>query len=360
MTVVVVGSHPGSNPSMLRYTRLLADGYSSTGRAVTILRPTDRLSRSTPKTLRKWSRYLEQLAFLPVLAARSRNRIVHLADHSDAVYLALLPRLRSIVTCHDLIAVRAARGELPEHVPGPSGRAYQALVRIGMRRASLVASVSRTTAADVERLIGTASPVLPNPISPSISTSYPNAVRSARHRPYMLVVSTVGWRKRRWQALNVWLKLREVMPSKPDLVIVGPPLDEREQQLIARQPKSVHAAIQAQSGLSDADLASLYKNAVCLIQMSKYEGFAWPIIEANLFGTIAVCADEPILRETGLGNIFVPGDSLDSLSDSEWCEIVEVAQSGSRSDELSARAKSFDAASFSTALDRCYESLAAK
>jgi glycosyltransferase involved in cell wall biosynthesis len=55
-----------------------------------------------------------------------------------------------------------------------------------------------------------------------------------------------------------------------------------------------------------------------LIQMSKYEGFCWPLAEAAALGVACLCADEPILRETGPDGVFVPADlccDWDSVAD---------------------------------------------
>ena len=37
--------------------------------------------------------------------------LVHIIDHSNAIYLPRLSRLKKIITCHDLIAIRTANGD---------------------------------------------------------------------------------------------------------------------------------------------------------------------------------------------------------------------------------------------------------
>lgn len=354
--ILVVGSHPQSNPSMKRYTHLLAESYAAMGHDVEIIRPRDTLSRKARGGLKKGLIYLEKLDALCRIANSAKDRTVHLADHSDAVYLAGLPRMRSIVTCHDMIAVRAALGELPEHRTRASGRLYQGLVRRGMLRAHKICAVSSTTAGDVKRILGRDAMLLRNPISRDLIGGSGESDASPYDDSYALIVSTIGWRKRRWLSVQAWLRLRKIHDASLRLVVVGPGLDVQEREIITRVAGSgALRDVTVESGVSDTRMSQLYGHAVCLLQMSKYEGFAWPIIEANYFGTLAVCADEPILRETGDGNVFIDASRIDEIEDAAWRRMLVTAISKERAEDLASRAKTFSVQEFERRLAECVQ-----
>src|SRR3954452_7862518 len=70
--VLVVGSHPGHGPSMRRYSGVLLQAWEeATGQPVRSVAPSDFVSRRVRGArLRKFVRYLEQLAFAVTLPVR--------------------------------------------------------------------------------------------------------------------------------------------------------------------------------------------------------------------------------------------------------------------------------------------------
>src|SRR5208283_5718722 len=105
---------------------------------------------------RKWLSYLDKYILFPLqLMIRARRcRLVHIIDHSNAVYAFWLSRIRTIVTCNDLLAVRSALGETPEHRTGLTGRLLQKWILAGLRRADHIVCISEATKLDVLRLTG--------------------------------------------------------------------------------------------------------------------------------------------------------------------------------------------------------------
>ena len=306
---------------MIRFTDLLSRGYNESGHDVTVLRPSNRMSRRiADERLRKLISYFEQLIIFPIRVLLSQPRCdwLHVADHSDAQWLLWPLRATSrVITCHDLLAVRAARGEFTERQPRLSGRLYQRLVISGLRRATLIEADSDATLADVQRIVGPTKAVrIHIPLSPSMAYfAQTNLVSPLPHK-YALVVSSSGWRKRRDHAVQVWLRLI-AEPGWEDvrLAIVGPALTTGELDSVSADLRS---RIFEFSGINDEELSRLYAGATVLLQVSKYEGFGWPIIEANAFGTPAICSDEPVFREVGRGNVFVS----DNLERVDWSSIT--------------------------------------
>lgn len=291
---------------MLRYSVDLADAHRRSWRTREIRPRPVFWSRFSRGRLAKLAFYVDQLLLFPVvlLIASRRADIVHFADHSDALLAPACPGRTVVVTCHDLFAVRAALGEIPEHRTRPLGRIYQRSVLRGLQRAALVLAVSETTRRDVERLAPSApTGVLHNPVARKFAAALSDPPTD---EAFALVVSGDGWRKRRWLALDAWASIAALQPMR--LVVVGPPLDNNELARVRPGTGAIIGEIVQRTGVSDAELAQLYAHAKFLIQASKYEGFCWPVVEANSAGLRALCADEAILREISPNNVFVSSD----------------------------------------------------
>lgn len=346
--IVVLGAHPFNGYSMRRYTSLLEDSYRSLGYQVQGRRPTNGLSQLVSDgKLRKYLIYFEKLVLFPLsIVFISRNAVVHVADHSDSIWL-LNPMIKNrykIITCHDLIAIRAARGEISEHKVGTLGRMYQWFIEKGIERGSNIISVSHTTEMDVNRLFSAIpSTVVWNPVDHKIPVSSGVYERTIPNDRYALISAGVNnWRKRRFLAIQVWIELKKVWPKNSlSLHIIGAQLDQNEMGILFRAGIN-QSSIRILSNLSDEELGKEYGGAEMLIQSSKYEGFAWPVLEANIHGVPALCADEPILRETGEGNIFFDSE----LVYNNWSLILQELSSQELSARVQARAKSFTVEKF--------------
>lgn len=335
-TVFILGAHPLNGYSMRRYTSLLEKAYRDMGRRVRVLRPVSSLSRGAKNTrLRKLAIYVEKLLFFPLILWQiPRESLVHVADHSDGIWL-LHPRLRtvkSLVTCHDLFAIQAAQGVLPEYFPRWPGRTYQRLIASGLQKSREIVAVSECTALDVSNfLTGIPCKVIHNPLDPAFAAS---ALRPSKG--YALIVGANDWRKRRSMAISAWISAECQRRQPRRLVLVGPDLSTQEVALLEAACVDP-ATVTTLSRISEDSLIRLYSEADYLILASKYEGFAWPIIEANALGVPAMCANEPILNETGCGNVFFDPD----LHRNDWEGLLSELEGLRHDDQLIARAKSF-------------------
>lgn len=312
--VVVLGNHSGTGYSMRRYSDLLVSAYRDGGVLAQAMSPSDAMSKHTSaRVARKLLEYVEGLVLFPLRAAWRTRRVdaVHISDHSNALWLVLAPfRGVTIVTVHDLIAVRAARGELAEHRPRLGGRIYQRAVESGLGRATRVVAVSEATARDVRRIIpGAAVTVIHNPVDAAFEPGRGRQGDLMDHLnpPVALVVSTSSWRKRREHAIAMWQRLRTTGRFRElRLQLVGPPLSEAEKSVLN---PSEHDLIEVVARVTEDDLVRRYQAADVLIQGSKYEGFGWPIVEAHACGTVALCDDQPLFREVGgRGAVYVGED----------------------------------------------------
>ena len=71
------------------------------------------------------------------------------------MYVPMIEGKPVVATCHDMIAVRGARGELPQLRSSRFGKVLQRWICHGLRRATRVVCVSRATYDDACRSLGT-------------------------------------------------------------------------------------------------------------------------------------------------------------------------------------------------------------
>ena len=111
----------------------------------------------------KWSAYIDKYLVFPkklkiVLKKNDQSLgIVHIIDHSNAVYLKTIKKISSancLITCHDLIAVRTALGEFsvaPQ--TSISEKRLQNWIKRSLPISDYFACDSKQTKSDLNRLV---------------------------------------------------------------------------------------------------------------------------------------------------------------------------------------------------------------
>ena len=302
--------------SMLRAADLVEKGLRSSGIEVLVARPEPFFAvfGKRQPALRKWLAYLDKYLLFPIRLMWQARRclLVHIVDHSNAIYLFLLRSQKSIVTCNDLLAVRSALGEIPEHRTGFGGRLLQKWILAGLRRASHIVCISEATRFDVLRLTGKGESEVSRiylGLGPRFEAELERKLSGKKVRevnvdpagkipesghsldrlvPYLLHVGGDTWYKNRRGVLEIYVELRARLGSRtPNLIMVGPPL----------KPET-HGVYFLQN-VTDDFLVQLYRNAALLLFPSLYEGFGWPVIEANACGCPVVASRIAPLVEAG-------------------------------------------------------------
>ena len=312
---------------MQRFCALMNRGLTARGHDVQILRPQEYLVRLVPKPamLQKWLGYIDKFAFFPwALIHRVRSYdVIHICDHSNAIYTRFLRGQPTVVTCHDLMAVRSARGEVAENPTGWSGRALQRAIARGLERAQVVVCVSEHTRRNVIRLIRR---------EQRLTTSVPNALNYAytpmekmearqrvsllfedETRRFFLHVGGNQWYKNRLGVLRIFANLRSRRQfAGYRLIMVGKPFTDQMRSLIHRQ--ALDQEIVELTNLENEDLRALYSLAEGLIFPSLEEGFGWTIIEAQACGCPVFTSDRAPMTEVGgrAGVYFDPDDPPDA------------------------------------------------
>jgi glycosyltransferase involved in cell wall biosynthesis len=316
MRIVLVGNFAEDRQeSMQRFADLLASGLGDRGHDVLLVRPEPRLARLAGTYryggLPKYLGYLDKFVLFP---RRLRHRVaaagpdvVHVVDHANAAYASACAGVPALATCHDLLQVRAALGELPAQRVGPPGRRYQAWIRDAIGRLPHAVCVSRQTRADVLRLTRLTPDrvsVIPNALNyPYARLPAPEARarltgRLAGHdRGFLLNVGGGQWYKNRPGLLLLYARLRATLPGTPPLLLVGKelaPADEALRIELGLKEHVVHLG-----SVTNAELAALYSLADGLIFPSLEEGFGWPIAEAQSCGCPVFTSNRAPMSEVG-------------------------------------------------------------
>lgn len=293
--------------------------------------------------------------------ARQRADLFHITDHSYADLAAVLPPDRTVVTCHDLILLRAEQDNL-------GFRGHTATVRMFRRRVAHlrqvahVACISGQTRDDLVELVGVdpaRTSVIANGVDPRftpLSAERRTALRAAEAEPstaVILHVSTGDPYKNVEGALRALAALRA---TGTDAILLRAGRRLLPAQSALAESLGVAGAVRELGRVPDQRLVELYNLADVLLFPSHYEGFGWPPLEAMACGTPVVTSTAAALVEvTGDAALHAPADQPEALA----AAIRSILEDGARASALVAagleRAAGYrwddTAAAFSTVYD---------
>lgn len=120
--------------------------------------------------------------------------------------------------------------------------------------------------------------------------------------PYVLFVSTIEARKNHVLAFDAWLELIRARGSThvPKLVCVGKRgwLEEAVHAKLAAH-EDLRERVTILSGLSDDEMAELYRQCLFTLYPSTYEGWGLPVTESLCYGKVPVISNGSSLPEAG-------------------------------------------------------------
>jgi glycosyltransferase involved in cell wall biosynthesis len=327
--VVLLGNYaPMRQQSMLRFAEMLHTGWQRRGVAAFHIQPVPAMALRLPQRLRKWGAYVDQYVRFPKQVAalarkqgwnESQPTIFHICDHSNSIYLRGLRGRNVVLTCHDLLAVRGARGEPTYCGASPTGKILQALILSHLRHTPWVACDSKATLEDFRRLTGrnddprvvTIPLALNAPFSPVSAEQC--AERLAKfpgllERPFILHVGSSLLRKNRLGVLRAFALARQRWPGR--VVFAGEPLTDGERTL-ERELKLPPDTVREIPNASHDELAALYSSAHAMLFPSYCEGYGWPVLEAQACGCPVICSNVTSLPEIAgqAAMLFAPEDT---------------------------------------------------
>lgn len=318
MRVLLVSNYqPDQQQSMLRYSEFLCRGLEQVGHDVEIVHPPALFGRlvSRRSSLFKWLGYLDKYVLFP-LQLRTRSAkfdLVHICDHSNSPYLRWTGRTPSLITAHDMLAIRSALGHFPQNPTGRTGRLLQRWILNGLKTARYVVSVSWKTKQDFDALTHSTASI--TVIHHALNWEYSPASRAAieevraacglaPNEEYLLHVGGNQWYKNRLGVLRIAFELRKHERfRRVKLVMAGKPW-----------PPELRAFCREQ-GFADAielvtpdnqQIRALYSGALAFLFPSLEEGFGWPVLEAQACGCLVITSNRPPMTEiAGEGAIFI-------------------------------------------------------
>lgn len=321
--VLLVGNYaPDRQRSMERCAEQIAQHVANDRWKVRWIKPAPFFNRLRPGN--KWLGYLDKYLVFGVrlwwLTHRpgARLALVHIADHSNAMYVFRCASVPVIVTVHDLLAVRAGLGEDGTACrPSRLGVVQQKWILGGLRRATALAAVSETTAADIRRLGASraALTIIPNPVGPAFRVLPEDEARvgtseaglPADNRPFLFCIGSALPRKNRASVIRIFEAMRR---SGWDgrLVFAGAGKAVDIEALV--DDSAFRGDILFLGSISEPHLVALYNRAHCLLFPSFSEGFGWPCIEAGACACPVIASNTTSLPEVcgRGGQLFEPED----------------------------------------------------
>jgi glycosyltransferase involved in cell wall biosynthesis len=337
LNVLLVGNYePDNQESMERFCSLMADGLRKQKINVQIIKPKPIFARIVDPGLRasryhappaedssaltgsagvparpssfppvegafaptasgigKWLGYIDKFVLFPhvLRKAACKADIVHICDHSNAMYVRSISKVPHLITCHDLLAVRAGLGEETYCPLSPMGKILQRWILEGLRSARMIVCDSNATKRDADRLIGSGKDSIRLVL---LGLNHPFSVLAKEERarrlaeitgltpdnPFLLHVGASQPRKNRDGVLRIFAKVSDQFSGQ--LVFAGEPLTKAQRVLVGQLGISnrVLEVVKPDNNV----LEGLYNGAEALIYPSLSEGFGWPIIEAQACG----------------------------------------------------------------------------
>lgn len=312
---VVLLEHPGfvGSQSMNRFAAMLHEGLQARGHRVQRRTAPARVRALVGGRLAKWAGYLDQyLLYPPLLRAQAaRDPVDTLYVFCDQALGPWVPALASrphVVHVHDLLALRSARGMHPENPTAWTGRLYQRFIRRGFRRARHFIAVSSQSLADLHRF-GGVSPVTAEVVHNGMNQAFrridPDTARRtleaaglpAGPRGMLLHVSRANWYKNLPGLVRLYAAYGARVASPLPLWLVGVSPAAVPEGLLRSLPSG--ARLEFVRNLGTAELNAAYAAARAFVFPSLYEGFGWPIIEAQACGCPVLTTDAAPMNEIG-------------------------------------------------------------
>jgi glycosyltransferase involved in cell wall biosynthesis len=331
--LVITNYRADQQQSMLRFGELLTSNRNNRENLVIEQTyPTSVFSKICPiGKFQKWAAYVDKFLLFPkrlkreLISRKNPFQVIHIIDHSNAIYLPKLNRMnrvKKIVTCHDLIAIRTANREF-DQAPKTfkSGMRLQNWISTSLHHADFYACDSKQTLEDLNRLIplskekssiihlGTDTDSSTKPDKKTLSIDLHNT-------NFLLHVGSSAWYKNRKAVLRSFVHAHTSFPNlNLKLVLVGPEpqkeeLDDQLKNWITSYPDAIFCL----QNLPENILGELYKYAQALVFPSYIEGFGWPPLEAAVRGCPVITTRTGAISDL-LGSYanYVETDNQDSI-----------------------------------------------
>jgi glycosyltransferase involved in cell wall biosynthesis len=318
-----------SQESMLRYADHLEEMLHEKGVSVFRIAPRVVFGGMLKGVVKKFLGYIDKYLFFPITLRLQCRRfesdgipwMIHVVDHSNALYVRLAGKIPTLVTCHDVGAIKGSRGKLEDCRASIFGKQLQTMILSGLVKASMRVAVSHYTKRDFlelvdqkdQKILDQRTKVILNPIRLENQRVFENRsddrilnlFNTTGVPRYLFHVGSNLRRKNREVILEVFARWRK----EDDLLVFA-----GEKLSVGLMEKARELGLQkwiVDVGRVDSTLlAQLYQNAFAFLFPSRFEGFGWPIIEAQACGVPVLTADNSAMPEVS-GNSALIRNSED-------------------------------------------------
>ncbi|WP_426092457.1 glycosyltransferase family 4 protein [Flavobacterium sp. DSR3-2] len=335
--IILIGNYTADKQfSMQIFEALMAEGYSKSKFGVSVMRPNVLFGKMVGDTSRfaKWFGYIDKFLLFPLqlLLKRTINFILfqkeqyHICDHSNAFYLYFLPKNKTLISCHDVLAIRAGLGYPDTYCTATkSGEVLQRIILNALSGARKLAAVSEFTLNQL-REIDTQPQLKKNwicihnalsekfvPLSEDETQKILGKFESLQGKAFLLHVGSGLERKNRKVLIGMIYELKDDWDGL--LVLAGAPLNTELHDLINKL--GVSDRILEINRPTDMEIIALYSSCEAMIFPSYSEGFGWPIIEAQACGAPVITSNKaPMMSEVGgRAALYADPDDASSFAD---------------------------------------------
>lgn len=318
MKIILIGNYiPDGQESMERFAKMLEMGFNDSGIETEFWRPQSFFGenfKSTKHGLGKWFGYIDKWVLFPLklkwkLAKkeyRSKDIHFHICDHSNSFYLSQLPIDRTVITCHDVLAIRGGLGYKDSYCESTGmGTILQKKILKYLSRAKYLAAVSNFTLNQLKEIcykhIDSSDKhwtVIYNsfnaPFTEIDKNTRQNLLINAGLNPKVPFIFHIGSnlkRKNRKLLIDMLVELGDCWHG--NVYFAGQPLEESLSSYA--NDLGLGDRIVSITKPNHSLLTGLYSSCEAFIFPSYSEGFGWPLIEAQACGAPVIASDiEPM------------------------------------------------------------------
>lgn len=249
------------------------------------------------------------------------SELTIIADQANAIYVPFLKRGKSIVICHDLIPQLFQVGQLKGWRPSTLGNLRIAWQNGGLEKADHVVCVSEATRQDLlayTNVHPNRCSVIMNCMTKRLVDLPPEeivvrlkALGVSQETPFILAFGKSPY-KNAAGSVRIFSRTHRQIQKALQLVLIG---DWQSQGTREAEHLGISESVSVLSRISDRDLSALYKSTKALLFPSLYEGFGWPILEAQEAGVPIVASNAASIPEVaGQGARLVPHGNENALA----------------------------------------------
>ena len=321
--IILIGNYEKDRQeSMERFAQMLSSGFNKSGLKTQIWRPNVVFGKSfhtTTAGIGKWFGYIDKWILFPLILffkvnskdSKSGKKRFHICDHSNSPYLKYLPSESTVITCHDVLAIRGALGFADAYCPASSfGKVLQKWILQNLIKAKSLASVSQFTLDQLRALdfSGAVEPKNWKVIYNSFNADFfimdkveANSVLVESgietNTPFLLHVGSALPRKNRKLLIDMLDSLGNNWNGK--VFFAGKSLDNALVEYI--KSKNLQDRVISIVRPDHRALVALYNLCEAFVFPSFSEGFGWPVIEAQACGAVVIASNLAPMPEVSGG-----------------------------------------------------------